>query len=607
MTQAEIQNVTPDQVRQYNLGSVLNGGGSFPNENKNSTVHDWLSLADALYDASMSSSSQIPIIWGTDAVHGHNNVIGATIFPHNIGLGAMRNPQLLQHIGEATAREVVATGIDWNFAPVLAVVRNDLWGRAYEGYSEDPELVKQYAGSIIRGLQGTSQQELVDGNHVVATAKHFIGDGGTTNGIDQGDTRVTERELRDLHGAGYFKALEAGVQTVMITFNSWNGQKLHGHEYMINNVLKGQMGFDGLVLSDWNGISQVQGCTKSSCAKAINAGIDMVMVPEKWKEFIANTVYQVQNREIPVQRIDDAVLRILRVKLRAGLFDKGRPSQRPGAVPFSIGHASHRAIARQAVRESIVLLKNKNDVLPLNRDMNVLVAGSAADDIGRQSGGWTVEWQGIINSNADFPGGQSIFDGIAEVTSGRATLSVDGNYNQRPDVAIVVFGETPYAEGQGDRNDLDFNSGDDLALLRKFKSEGILVVSVFISGRPLLVNPEINSSDAFVAAWLPGSEGGGVADVLFRKSNGWINHDFSGRLSFSWPSDPQQTQVNRNDGKTPLFPYGYGLSYSNHQHALDLPNSFAAAPPNDNSGITVFQHQPLTPFLMFVVIAWSTF
>ncbi len=570
MVQAEIGAVTPEQARQSHLGSVLNGGGSWPN-GKNSSVVDWVSLADRFYAASTDVSDGgvgIPMIWGTDAVHGHNNVVGATIFPHNIGLGAANNAELLYQIGEVTALEVSATGLDWVFAPTLAVVRNDSWGRTYEGFSEDPEIVKAYAAAIVNGLQGGASDRFGSG-HVIATAKHFIGDGGTENGTDQGNAVMSEIELRDIHAQGYFSALEAGVETVMASFNSWNGEKLHGHAYLLTDVLKEKMGFDGLVLGDWNGHGQVSGCTDDQCAQAIMAGIDMFMVPFAWQAFIQNTIAQVQNGTIPLARIDDAVTRILRVKKRAGVLDGGKPSSREFAGNNAlIGAPAHRAIARQAVRESLVLLKNSGGILPLAADSRVLVAGSGADDIGQQSGGWTLSWQGQDNTNADFPSATSIYAGIqsrVEAAGGSTALSTDGDFSgTAPDVAIVVFGESPYAEGAGDLDTIEYQRGNkaDLQVLESLRNRGIPVVSIFLTGRPLWVNSELNASNAFVVAWLPGSEGAGVADVIFKKVDGNINYDFTGRLSYSWPKRSDQLALNRNDSDyDPLFPYGFGLTY----------------------------------------------
>lgn len=573
MVQPDIGQVTAEDVRKYRLGSVLNGGGSFPGGKKHAALSDWVALADKFYDASMDTTGNgpaIPFFWGTDAVHGVNNVIGATLFPHNIGLGATRNADLIERIGAITARELAATGIDWTFAPMVAVVRDDRWGRTYEGYAEDPEIVRNFAGRMVRGLQGAAGgAEFLDAAHVLATAKHFIGDGGTELGIDRGDNRATERQLLEVHGQGYVAALSEGVQTVMASYSLWQGWKVHGHSYLLTEVLKRQMGFDGVVVSDWDGIDEVQGCSKDKCAAAINAGIDLFMVPTEWRNFIANTLEQVRSGDVPQSRLDDAVTRILRVKLRAGLFEKGRPSSRPLANKRELlGAAEHRAIARQAVRESLVLLKNKGALLPLRRDMKVLVAGDGADDIGKQCGGWSLTWQGTGNSNADFPGATSIFAGIAQAVSaggGTATLSVDGRYSQRPDVAIVVFGENPYAEWFGNLKSIDYQGepGADAALLGRFKQAGIPVVAVFLSGRPLWVNPELNAADAFVAAWLPGSEGGGIADVIFRNRRGGIHHDFKGKLSYSWPRHANQPALNRNDAAyDALFAYGFGLTYA---------------------------------------------
>lgn len=572
MVQAEIRDVTPEDVRKYHLGSILNGGGAFPGNNKQAAIADWVKLADRFYDASMDTSGgalAIPVIWGTDAVHGHNNVIGATLFPHNIGLGAARNADLMQRIGEVTAIEVAVTGIDWVFAPTVAVVRDDRWGRTYEGYSEDPEIVKAFASRMVIGLQGTAATAtFLDPNHVIATAKHFIGDGGTDQGVDRGDTLAPEQQLLDIHGQGYVAALNAGVQTVMASYNSWRGWKVHGQKYLLTNVLKKQMGFDGPVVSDWDGVDEVQACSKDKCAQAINAGIDIVMVPTQWQGFLQNTIAQVKDGTIPEARIDDAVARILRLKYRSHMFDKGRPSARPLSNRRElVGAPEHREVARQAVRESLVLLKNKGGLLPLKRKSSVLVAGSGADNLSKQTGGWTITWQGTENTNADFPGATSVLTGIRSVVGkagGTVVYSADGEFTKKPDVAVVVFGEEPYAEGAGNVKTIDYVSpGDaDLLLLKKLRAAGVPVVSVFFSGRPLWINPELNASDAFVAAWLPGSEGAGIADVIFRNAAGQVNHDFKGKLSYSWPRHSTQLGLNRNDRDyDPLFPYGFGLTY----------------------------------------------
>lgn len=611
LMQPELRQITPEDIKKYHVGAVLNGGGAFPGDNKYARVEDWVALADAYYHASMDDSDggiAIPIFWGTDAVHGHNNVIGATIFPHNIGLGAMRNPELVRQIGEVTAREIAATGIDWNFAPTLAVVRDDRWGRTYESYSEDPAIVKAYGGKMVEGLQGRANTaEFMAADRVIATAKHFIADGGTLGGVDRGDADITEAELLAIHAPGYFTAIEAGVQTVMASFSSWQGRKMHGHDYLLTDILKNRMGFDGLVVGDWNGHEFVPGCTKVSCPHAINAGLDIFMAPDAdWKELYANTLAQVKSGEISEARLNDAVRRILRVKIRAGLFEKGAPSTRAFAGKQQvIGAPEHRAVARQAVRESLVLLKNKDQLLPLSPKANVLVAGDGADNIGKQSGGWTISWQGTGNTNDDFPGGSSIYQGIAEsvaAAGGKATLSVDGEYTEKPDVAIVVFGENPYAEMQGDVKNLAYNNPDDLALLKKLKAEGIPVVSLFITGRPLWVNRELNASDAFAVIWHPGSEGAGVADVLFTDKAGNIQHDFKGKLSFSWPATPVQSPLNVGEKNyTPLFAYGYGLSYQDKDVlGDDLSEEMAEVAVETDKILKIFDNRPLDPWQLII-------
>jgi beta-glucosidase len=575
MVQADIRSVTPEDVRKFRLGSVLNGGGAFPGENKHASVADWVAMADRFYDASMDTANgqlAIPIMWGTDAVHGHNNVIGATLFPHNIGLGAAHDPDLMERIGAVTAREVAVTGLDWTFAPVVAVVRDDRWGRTYESYSEDPEIVRAYAERMVRGLQGTpGSKSFLDTSHVLATAKHFIGDGGTADGVDRGDNRSSEAELLKIHAPGYIAAINAGVQTIMASYNTWEGLKVHGAHSLLSDVLKQRMGFDGIVVSDWDGVDEVQGCSKDKCAQAVNAGIDMVMVPTEWKSFIGNTLEQVRTEKIPLARIDDAVTRILRVKFRAGLFERGRPSSRPLANKRELlGAPEHRELARQAVRESLVLLKNERGILPLSRNANVLVVGDGADNIPKQTGGWTVTWQGTETSKAEFPGATSIFQGIAHAVgeaggTARSAAGLELDRPQaRPDIAIVVFGEDPYAEWFGDLRSIDYRGagGPELALLQQLRQASVPRVCVFLTGRPLWIEPELAACDAFVVAWLPGTEGGGIADVLFRKADGSVNHNFVGKLSFSWPRTVAQTSLNRNDPKyDPLFPYGFGLGY----------------------------------------------
>ncbi len=591
MTQPDIRAITPDEVRRYAIGSVLNGGGAWPHGDKHASNADWLALADAWWDASMHTDMAVPVpvIWGTDAVHGHNNVYGMTLFPHNIGLGAANDPALVERIGEAVARQVRATGIDWTFAPTVAVPRDDRWGRTYEGFSQDPAIVAAYAGRYVTGLQG--RFDPAGRPTVVATAKHFLGDGGTDRGVDQGENKAPLGELLRLHGAGYEPALAAGVQAVMVSFNSWTftgrddtgrplafvDAKNTGNAYLVTDLLKTRWGFDGLVVTDWDAIGQVRtpgpdgttrSCTVSSCPQAINAGIDMVMVPFAWKAFIAHTIASVQAGEIPLARIDDAVTRILRVKMRAGLFRvvdgtsvSTPPSRRAGAGDAAA--AQPRALAREAVRESLVLLKNDHGTLPLARGGRVLVVGHAADSIADQAGGWSLTWQGTGNTNADFPVGDSVLAGVREaVGAANVVYAADA---QGVDVTafqavIAVIGESPYAEGSGDIRGSDTleharRHPEDLDVLQRVAGHGVPVVTVLLSGRPLWVTREINRSDAFVAAWLPGTEGRGITDLLFRRADGGAN-DFRGRLSYAWPRDACQTGV----APDPLFAYGYGLT-----------------------------------------------
>ncbi len=584
LVQGDIASVTPDDVRRYRLGSILAGGNSDPGGRYDASPAEWLALADAFYDASMDTSKggkAIPLLFGIDAVHGQSNIIGATLFPHNIGLGATRNPELLRQIGGITALETRVTGMEWTFAPTVAVPQDDRWGRTYEGYSESPDVVASYAAAMVEGLQGrVGTPEFLDGRHVIASVKHFLGDGGTTDGKDQGDTRISESDLVRIHAAGYPPAIAAGAQTAMASFNSVNGEKMHGHRHYLTDVLKGRMNFGGFVVGDWNGHGQVKGCITTDCPATIIAGLDMAMASDSWKGFYETTLAAVKDGRITTQRLDDAVRRILRVKFRLGLFEAGRPSTRAVGGQFAlIGAPEHRAVARQAVRESLVLLKNQDHVLPLSPKQRILVAGDGANDVGKQAGGWTLNWQGTGTTRKDFPNADTIYEGIARQASaagGEAVLAVDGRYAVKPDVAVVVFGEDPYAEFQGDRPTLAYKPGNetDLALLKRLKAEGIPVVAVFLSGRPLWVNREINAADAFVAAWLPGSEGAGIADVLLRGSDGRVQYDFKGKLSFSWPRTA--TQYANNVGQKdydPLFAFGFGLTYADNGDLAALPEA----------------------------------
>ncbi|MFZ0268720.1 glycoside hydrolase family 3 protein [Caulobacter sp.] len=575
--QGDIASMTPADLEKYPLGSILAGGNSAPGGDDRAPPKAWIDLVDAYRKEALAARpghTPIPILFGIDAVHGHNNIVGATIFPHNIGLGAARDPALIRRIGQATAQEVAAVGGDWTFGPTVAVPRDDRWGRSYEGYAEDPEVVKSYSGPMTLGLQGELKPgQTLGAGHIAGSAKHFLADGGTDGGQDQGDAKISEAELVAIHAQGYPPSIDAGILTVMASFSSWNGQKITGNKTLLTDVLKGRMGFQGFVVSDWNAHGQLPGCTTASCPQAMNAGLDMYMAPDSWKGLFDNTVAQVKSGEIPMARLDDAVRRILRVKVKTGLFERGAPTLQ-GQLD-RLGAVEHRMLAREAVAKSLVLLKN-NGVLPVKPGAKVLVAG-AADDIGKASGGWTLTWQGTGNKNSDFPRGQSIWGGIEQAVKaagGQAELATDGRFKTKPDVAIVVFGENPYAEFQGDVANLGYQLGDktDLALLKTLKAQGVPVVSVFLSGRPLWVNPEINASDAFVAAWLPGSEGGGVADVLVAGKDGKSKRDFQGKLGFSWPKRADQGPLNRGQpGYDPQFAYGYGLSYAKPAAVAALP------------------------------------
>jgi beta-glucosidase len=571
--QGDICCIKPSDMKEYHLGSILAGGGSSPGNNERAPAAEWLKLADEFYAASVDTSNGgvgIPMIWGIDAMHGHSNIVGAVLFPHNVGLGATHNPKLLGDIARVTAQQVRTTGIEWTFAPTVTVPQDDRWGRAYEGYSEDPKLVASFAGEFVKGLQGDpASADFLKGNRVISSTKHFLADGGTENGRDQGDAKISETELRDIHNAGYVPAIEAGVQTIMISFSSWNGQKLSGHKGLMTDVLKNRMNFDGFTVGDWNGHGQVAGCTNDNCAAAFNAGMDMFMAPDSWKGLYQNTLKQVKDGTIPMARLDEAVTRILRVKFRAGVFDGLAPSKRPLGGDFKmLSSPEQRAIARDAVRQSLVLLKNNGGLLPLASDKHVLVTGDGADNVSKQNGGWTITWQGTGLTNADFPGATSVWGGVkaaVKAGGGSAELSADGSYRKKPDYAVVVFGENPYAEFQGDLKvqTLPGSMTQHLEIMKKLQEEKIPVVAILFSGRPLWQNRELNLANAYVAAWLPGTEGGGITDVLFRKKDGSVNYDFTGKLSFSWPRDATGTPLNVNrEPYDPLFAFGFGMTYA---------------------------------------------
>ena len=565
----EINSITADEVKKFYIGTILNGGGGFPNQNKNSDIDDWKNLSKVYYEASPQVNGiKIPILWGTDAVHGHNNVIGATIFPHNIGLGATRNTNLLKKIGSAVAREVVSTGIIWTFAPTIAVPQNDLWGRTYEGYSENTNLVSDLGKSFIEGLQGT-HEDFLGNEKVLATAKHFLGDGGTDQGIDQGNTIMSELSLKKIHGTPYYDAIDSCALSIMASFNSWNDKKLHGNKYLLTDILKTQMEFQGFIVGDWNGHGQIPGCEDSNCSQAINAGVDIFMVPTEWEALYWNTLEQVKNNQIAMERLNDAVRRILVVKKYLGLFDDRQPHN---FQKNYLGNKNHRELARQAVRESIVLLKNETNILPMNPNKHYLVIGEKSKNIENQMGGWTITWQGktwegVSISNNDFPNTKSIYESLSDhITNlgGSIEFSDDGTYKNKPDYVIFVYGESPYAEGEGDRDDLNFSKNNKTIIkeIRRFKNKGIPTVSLFISGRPMIVDKEINYSDSFISIWLPGTAVEGINDVIFSNLDGSVNYDFNGKLSFSWPDTDSSNPLNLGDKNySPKFEYGYGLKY----------------------------------------------
>lgn len=561
LIQADISTITPKDLETWPLGSILAGGNSGPNGNERSSAADWAKLVGDFRAVSLRPQANgvaVPIIFGVDAVHGHNNIPGATLFPHNIGLGAARDPELIQRIGAITAAEIAGSGIEWTFAPTLAVPQDLRWGRSYEGYTSDTRLIADYAKAMVLGLQGPLVSgRSVDGTHVAATAKHFLADGGTFEGKDQGDAKVDEKELIAKHAMGYPAAIDAGALTVMASFSSWQGVKHHGNKGLLTDALKDKMGFAGFVVGDWNGHGQVAGCSVTDCAQSINAGLDMFMAPDSWKGLYDSTLTHAKDGTIPAARLDDAVRRILRVKYKLGLFPEGHVDR---SIVKAVGAPEHLAVAREAVAKSLVLLKNNGSVLPIKPGARVLVTGPAADSMAIQSGGWTISWQGTDVTHADFPNGQTIWEALnrsVRDAGGVATLSDGGVYKEKPDVAIVVFGEAPYAEFQGDVATLDYQPSEvtDLATLKKLKAAGIPVVALFLSGRPMFTNPEINAADAFVAGWLPGSQGAGVADVLVAGKDGKTPRVFTGTLPFAWPADA------RSPVEKPQFAVGYGLKY----------------------------------------------
>lgn len=559
MTQADLAYVEPREVTELHLGSVLSGGTSDPAAGN--SMEAWRAMYEEYQAAALETRLGIPILYGVDAVHGHSNVLGAVIFPHNIGLGATRDPDLVRRAAEVTAVEMLATGPQWTFAPAVSVPRDERWGRTYEGFSEDPELVAELGSAAVRGYQ---RGDLGDPRAVLATAKHYLGDGGTvpgtsvlndSSGLDQGDMPLPEEEVRRIHLYPYFAAVEAGVGSIMPSYSSWNGAKMSGSRYLLTEVLKGELDFDGFLISDYNAIQQLHPDFKTAIARSVNAGMDMAMVPSDFRRYIQLLSELVEEGTVPVTRIDDAVRRILKVKAAMGLLEEDFSPQVDRTLAAEFGSDAHREVAREAVRKSLVLLKN-DGVLPLSAGAARLhVAGRAADDIGIQAGGWTIDWQGRVGEVTT--GGTTILEAIrgAAGTGTQVTFSQDGSGAAGADAAIVVIGEEPYAEMEGDR--LDLTLGSDLqAVVERVAATGVPTVVVLLSGRPLIINDALDAADAFVAAWLPGTEGAGVADVLFGA------YAPTGRLSFSWPRSMDQLPVNVGDeAYDPLFPFGFGLTY----------------------------------------------
>jgi beta-glucosidase len=566
MTQAEMPALGDlKPIAELSLGSVLCGGGGDPKAGN--SVEAWADAYDACQGQALKSRLKIPLLFGIDAMHGHSNVLGAVIFPHNVGLGCTRDAALIEEIGRVTALEVRATGINWAFAPCVTVPQDDRWGRTYEGFGEDPKLSGELGAGLVRGLQGG---DLSDPLRVLACAKHYAGDGGTTAemrdktnfgegrrlSLDQGDTRIDEPTLRKVHLAPYPPTIAAGVGSVMVSYSSWNGVKCTANRQLLTDILKGELGFEGLVISDYNAISQVDPDFKTAIKLAINAGVDMAMEPDRYRDFIKHLTALVEDGDVPVERIDDAVRRILRVKAAMGLLGPNPAVAADHDLMAEFGSAERGQLARRAVRESLVLLKNERQTLPLaKRGKHIFVAGSGADDIGVQCGGWTIDWQGKAGEVT--PGGTTILAGIrqAVVDGAEVTFAADGSGAKGADAAIVVVGERPYAEGFGDDAKLAL-SDEDLAMIRRVKDAGVPMTLVVLSGRPLMLGEAFDAADAVVAAWLPGTEGGGVADVLFG------DHAPTGKLSFTWANSVDQQPINAGDAEyKPKFEFGYGLTY----------------------------------------------
>jgi beta-glucosidase len=563
MVQAE-QGALKDlsDIENYFLGSLLSGGTSDPKSGNG--LKDWTDLYDSLQVHTQKTRLRIPILYGIDAVHGHNNVLNAVIFPHNIGLGCTRNPALVERAARVTAVEVRATGINWTFSPCVTVPRDERWGRTYEGFGESPELARTLGEAAVRGYQGA---DLKDPLSVLACAKHWVGDGGTVFGtgtkikedqhiLDRGDVRLSEAELRKIHMPGYITAIKAGVGTIMPSYSSWNGVKCSGSKRLLTEILKDELGFDGFLISDYNAINELPGDFKQQIETSTNAGMDMFMVPQQYRELYGHLLELIKEKRVAMSRIDDAVTRILRVKFAMGLMDSGQPPLADRKLHARFGSAEHRQVARECVRASLVLLKNEKRTLPLAKQAkHIHVAGKSADDIGNQCGGWTISWQG--KSGDITTGGTTILKAIQETVSPqtKVTFSKDGSGATGGEVGVVVVGETPYAEMIGDRKDLTL-AAEDVATVEAVKQAGIRVVLVLLSGRPLIIDKVLDKCDAIVAAWLPGTEGRGVTDVLFG--------DFkpTGKLSVSWPRSMDEIPINVGDANyDPLFKFGHGLGF----------------------------------------------
>ena len=545
-------------IEKYYLGSILSGGNDDPKAGN--SLQAWTDLYDNLQKRAMSTRLGIPLLYGIDAVHGHNNVLGAVVFPHNIGLGCTRNPEIVESVTRIAANEVRATGIQWAFAPCVTVPQDERWGRTYEGFSEDPQVVSLLGAAAVRGFQGT---DLSDPLSVLACVKHYVGDGGTSmgssengKGLDQGDTRVNEATLRRIHLSPYSPAIKAGAGSIMPSYSSWNGVKCSANQYLLTTVLKGELGFEGFLISDYNAIKQIDPDFKKAIGISVNAGMDMAMEPTEYRRYFGFLKELVQEGVVPMSRIDDAVTRILRVKCAMGLMDKQRSQLADRSLHAAFGSSDHRAVARQAVRESLVLLKNESKTLPISKAIKrIHVAGKSADNIGNQCGGWTITWQG--QSGEITTGGTTVLNAIQAAVSRQTqvTFTEDGAGVEDADLCVVVIGEKPYAEMMGDTADLSL-SDEDMKTIEKVKEAGVPMVVVLFSGRPMLIHEALDKSDAFIAAWLPGTEGQGVADVLFGDYNP------TGKLSFSWPRSMAQIPINAGDKDyDPLFPFGFGLNY----------------------------------------------